>query len=166
MTTGKPISLRTAAKALQAALTVGLMLFPTKPAKAQLTAAQIRQKADDALTPLWNSIRTRQAVYASNHNGRYWQGLRTHTACPADGTEVAPDALTSKPSDIDLNWTQTGLTMPSVLCFTIRVDAYDGPSGRGFTGTAEVTINGQVWERTANDGPETWRAHGWRRRDP
>lgn len=146
-------------------LTLGLLAAP-KPLAAQLTAAQIRQKADDALAPLWVSIRNRQGVYAANHGGRYWQGLRTHAVCPADGNDVAPDRLAVKPSDIDLDWTQTGLTMPAVLCFTIRVDAYDGPFGRGFTGTAEVTINGNVWERTANDGPEPWRAHNWRRRDP
>lgn len=123
------------------------------------TAAEIRQAVDTKLANLWSAIQTRQDSYFSA-NGRFWQGIRTHSATPADGTESLPDVGTAQPHY------QSGAPWPTgirttALPMSIEVHQYDGPAGRGYQATVYVTIGGRTWTRTAQSGPETWRAHGW-----
>lgn len=36
----------------------------------------------------------------------------------------------------------------------LRVDIYEGPTGHGFIVTAEVRIDGLVWQNQMHEGPE------------
>ncbi len=98
-----------------------------------------------------------------NHamTGRFWQGPRTHAVLPADGTATAPD-LTKKVNGED-DWQTFGAQLPAAIECAFEVSVYDGPAGEGFTVTATVEVAGQVWQRTANVGPEKHRAAGWNR---
>lgn len=124
------------------------------------TAAEIRQAVDTRLGTLWAAIQTRQDSYFATH-GRYWQGLRTASSIPADGAESLPDVGTAQPHY------QSGAPWPATIRNTtlpmaIEVHQYVSPQGPGYQATVTVTINGRTWARTAQHGPETWRAHGWR----
>lgn len=124
------------------------------------TAVEVRQAVDNRLANLWNAIQAKEAAYLAA-NGRYWQGLRTHSVAPADGATATPDVGTRTPTDQPDPWPaavrNTGMEM------ALRIDTYDGPLGQGYQATVWVAIQGEVWGRTAQVGPETWRAAGWRR---
>jgi hypothetical protein len=102
----------------------------------------------------------RQRVYHAM-SGRFWQGPRTHAVLPADGAATAPD-LTRKTDDGE-DWQTFGAQLPAALECAFEVGVYEGPAGEGFTVTASIELNGQVWQRTANVGPEKHRASGWQR---
>jgi hypothetical protein len=124
-----------------------------------MTPAEIRDAVDAKLATLWNAIQNKEATYASNHQGRYWQGLRTHTLEPSDGLELLPTIGLTVPSDQADPWPLAIRT--SLLPMSIQIDVYDGPDGVGYVATVRVTINGQIWMRSAQVGPETWRQQGW-----
>jgi hypothetical protein len=124
-----------------------------------LTPAQIRQQVDDALTAAWAAIQSREDSYATAHSGRYWQGLLSHTAIPADGATATPDVGIRTPTDQPTVW-PVGIRSTALPC-AIQIDCYDGPQGPGYQATVYVLISGNVWSRTAQVGPETYRVHGW-----
>jgi hypothetical protein len=124
------------------------------------TAAQIRSAVDAKLANVWTAIQNKETAYANAHNGRFWQGLKTHTIDPADGATALPTIGGACPSD------QAGQPWPSAILTTplemaVQIDCYDGPGGQGYQATVYVTILGATWTRTAQSGPETWRASGW-----
>lgn len=124
------------------------------------TPQAIRNTVDAKLATLWSAIQTKQDTYAANHNGRFWQGLRTASTHPADGVASLPDIGLRCPTD------QLGDPWPAAirnnpLEMAIQIDVYDGPLGTGYQATVWVSIVGRTWTRTAQVGPETWRASGW-----
>jgi hypothetical protein len=129
--------------------------------------SQTRTRIDTWLVNRWPTITNRQALYLAN-NGRYWQGLITHSAVPAHTTTVtnnaAPDRWTFKPTDVDLNWADAfpGGWSNEAVSAAIKFDVYAGPQGQGWIGTIFVRFNGTLYDRAANWGPETWRTYGWR----
>ena len=132
-----------------------------------MTLANLRDAVDARLVTLWGNIQTRQATYLAN-NGRYWQGGWTHSIAPntrnsdANPVETAPDtAESSKPDNEPAGWGSVP-GFPNLLAYRIRMDVYQGPDGWGYVGTIQVRHNGNVYERAAQVGPETWRQYGWR----
>lgn len=125
------------------------------------TLQEIKARADQVLTQIWREIQERQVVYAANHGGRYFQGLITHTVTPADGVDVAPDCLLVTPTDQPERWIDFGLELPAIP-FSIQLDVYDGPLGKGYVVTVQVKYQGVLYERAAQYGPETHRAFSWR----
>ena len=126
------------------------------------TPAQIRNAVDTRLANLWSTIQTRQDAYHATH-GRYWQGRRTHTLDPADGTEVLPDIGTACPPDSEpypASWRSQTYPM------SLQLDVYDGPQGKGYLALVQVTINGPAWRRIAQVGPETQRVRPWHQLTP
>lgn len=117
----------------------------------------VKDAVDAKLATLWTAIQNRQDTFFAT-NGRYWEGRRTHSITPADGTETLPDIGTSS---------NTGSTAWPVairntaLPMSIQVDAYDGPAGKGYVATIVAAIAGKTWQRSAQVGPETWRQQGW-----
>lgn len=91
--------------------------------------------------------------------GKFWQGLTSHTVTPADGEEERPDIGAQHPHDQAAEWPPALRT--ALLPFAATVDVYDGPRGKGYTVTLEVMIEGEPWRRTENHGPETWLARPW-----
>jgi hypothetical protein len=125
-----------------------------------MTEAEIKTKVDDFLTNLWTTIKAREATYLAA-NGKYWQGLVTHSVTPAEGADVVPNlTATSKPTDIAEKWTDV-FTVPATMPCSVKVDTYSGPKGIGYVGTVRVSILGQTWERSQQFGPESWRTEGW-----
>lgn len=118
-------------------------------------------------------IRAQQAAYLAA-NGRYWQGLITHTAYPKDGATVVPDNLAAKPSYealdwLDLNYPKDGLGNPVAIASQAEIHQYLSVDGPGYVviirWQASDTLN--VYERSVNYGPtsEDWRTRGWRQRN-
>lgn len=123
------------------------------------TPQQIKDQVDAKAAQWLPALQNKADTYAANHQGRYWQGLRTHTVTPADGTETVPDVGTRTPSDQPDPY-PIGLRNVA-LPMALQVDVYDGPQGVGYTATLTVTISGQDYQRVAQVGPETWRARAW-----
>lgn len=121
------------------------------------TRQQITDAVDSKLATLWTAIQNRQDTFFATNN-RFWEGRRSHSVIPADGTETLPDIGTSA---------NTGSTAwptairNTALPMALEVTAYDGPNGKGYVATVTVTVAGQTWQRSAQVGGETWRAEGW-----
>lgn len=124
------------------------------------TPNQIRQAVETRLRALLQDLHQRQQIYRAM-NGRYWQGARTHTVTPADGTATAPD-LTRKVGDYE-DWQSFGAQLPATVECAFQVDTYSGPTGDGYTVTVFVEVGGDVWTRTATIGPDSKRATGWQK---
>lgn len=122
------------------------------------TPADIKNAVDARLAQLWGVIQSRQDAYFQA-NGRFWQGLRTHTVTPNDGNTATPTVGTRTPSDLTDPWPPAIRNTPIEMA--LQVDAYDGPLGKGYVGTVQVTIGGRTWQRSAQVGPEVWRQRGW-----
>ncbi len=138
------------------------------------TLAAVRSAVDARLADLWtNQIVPRQETYASNHGGRYWQGILcidlanlpdNLPAAPAV-LEAVPD-LTRKPADQATSWLASGIALGATIPMAIAIDVYDGPAGTGYVGTVWAKHNGTIYSRAQATGPEAaertfaWRAVG------
>lgn len=129
------------------------------------TLNQVRNAVDNFVTNRWATVVARQENFRTNR-GRYWQGLRTHTNCPAwsnavDGS-AAGDLLGTHPTDQFEDWLAVFPEwLAELLPACLQVTAYDGPAGQGWVLAVEVMHNGNKYRRVVNVGPETFRAHGW-----
>lgn len=95
-------------------------------------------------------------------NGRYYQALQSHTSAPdvptvPDGINSSP---TDQPEDLALFW-DVYAALPDQLAWAFRIDTYSGPDGDGYVVTIETVIDGNLWTRSVNYGPDTWRASDW-----
>jgi hypothetical protein len=95
-------------------------------------------------------------------NGRYYQALTSHSTAPAVPT--VPDEINASPTDqaedLALFW-EAFASLPAELAWGFRIDTYSGPDGDGYVLTVETMINDQVWMRSINYGPETYRTEDW-----
>ena len=94
----------------------------------------------------------------------YMQALWSHSAPPADGALVAPDLLTSKPTDqaesfADL-WSAV-VVADGKIPVRLRIDVYDGPDGKGHVITVECIVAARTYTRSINTGGEKWREQDW-----
>jgi hypothetical protein len=131
------------------------------------TLSQMRDQVDQFLTDRWAMIRNRQNAFQASH-GRYWQGLITHDACPthtdaADGSSVGT-RLNRGPTDQIATWLDVlpewaGESLPAC----IQVDVYDGPRGQGWVLSVQAAHGGNLYRRSQNVGPETYRTTAWQR---
>ncbi len=95
-------------------------------------------------------------------NGKYWQGLFTHSSAPTDENFVTPDRLNEKPTDQNSSWQDiAGDVMPTEMLSRIRIDTYSSPEGHGYIIVAEKNINGDDYRRMYNVGPATGRSTDW-----
>ena len=84
--------------------------------------------------------------------GRYFQGKRTMSAVP-DFRENRRVELGFGLTDQVDDWRDVGY-QDEYAPILLRVDVYSGPKGHGFIVTAEVKIDGQVWQNQMHEGPE------------
>lgn len=95
-------------------------------------------------------------------NGRYYQALESHTTAP--DVPTVPDGIydspTDQPEDLALFW-DSFAALPDVLAWSFRIGAYNGPDGDGFVLTVTTVVDGVTWQRTINQGPDTWRDADW-----
>jgi len=131
-----------------------------------MSLATVRTKIDDWLTPRWQTLVDRQDTFFANR-GKYFQGKWTHSGeveqTDALNGDTVPDNLTDSPTDQSQNWQDfignafDALPLPARL----RIDVYNGPLGHGWAATLQVRYDGNVYERSRNSGPETWRTEAW-----
>jgi hypothetical protein len=115
---------------------------------------------DSELTALFSQLAIMQPAFFSIY-GRYWQGKRTHTTPPSDGTRTAPD-LNVRPTDQSETWNDLAITFPATTSAAYTVHAYQTRAGHGYVIHADVIISG-VWHRKSlNLGPATWLTQTWR----
>lgn len=96
-----------------------------------MSLASTQADIDAAIASLLSSIDSYQATYFATY-GRYWQGLVSHKFIPANGSTVAADNLSNTPPDQVVTWATFGVT-PGTIPAAVRVDAYQSPSGWGYT---------------------------------
>tara|TARA_R100000700_G_C3108111_1_gene102286 strand:+ start:132 stop:527 length:396 start_codon:yes stop_codon:yes gene_type:complete len=122
---------------------------------------EILGQIDDGIENYKPIIANLQNQYFEN-NGRYWQGLFTHSTAPIDENSEAPDRLGDRPTDQDSSWQDiAGDAMPSEMLSRIRIDTYESPEGHGYIIIAEKTINSDSYRRMYNVGPESGRSSEW-----
>jgi hypothetical protein len=135
------------------------------------TLARVRTYVDDRLADLWqNQIIPRQDAYFASH-GKYWQGLRTAvlSALPDntdDGSTTVREATpttNTHPTDQAETWTDVGIDLGTSIPMALQIDSYGGPFGDGYVGTVWALYDGEVYTRSQNRGPETYRTEPWRR---
>ena len=109
----------------------------------------------------WPYLCAQQAAYFSVY-GRYFQGLPTHSTPPTDGSFVAPDELTSHPTDQPQDWQDVPGGFPlEETTASLRCDVYQSAAGWGFTATFDVrdTASGVLYRCVRHIGPEMRSEH-------
>lgn len=124
-----------------------------------MTLQEIKDAVDTKLATLWGAVQNKEDTYFTA-NSRYWQGKRTHSVIPADGVETLPDIGTDAPAYQGSPYPTAirNVAMPMAL----EIHQYRTPVGEfGYQAFVYVTVLGETWARSAQVGPETWRAFAW-----
>ena len=137
------------------------------------TLVQLRNRVDTWLTNHVggaSGLVAKQNTYASNHGGKFWQGLITFSALPAHTAVVVADTsadrLTLHPTDQTESWHDFVPAWDSeTFAAAARVDVYDGPSGKGWCLTVWVKYEGTVYSRKKCFGPDVSGDYAWRVED-
>lgn len=149
-------------------LILTMLLFSANWSHAE-TLNQLRNRVDTWLTNKFtgaNGLISRQNAYFAA-NGKYWQGLITHSSFPTHTTsttgDTTADKLTFHPTDQQSSWSTflpewTGENFAAAA----KIDVYDGPSGKGWIVHVFVKFNGVVYERRKTFGPSTAWDFAWR----
>lgn len=130
------------------------------------TLINTRNAIDAFLTNKSSLLTTRQEAWRTA-NGRYWQGLWTHTSAPThtnatDGS-AAPTSFSSSPTDQIDRWLDrfNEWAAENMPC-RVRIDVYQAPNGHGWTVTVQMIHTGQTWTRVVHmAGPQTSRERAW-----
>lgn len=137
------------------------------------TLVQLRNRVDTFLTNKVggaNGLIARQNAYFAA-NGKYWQGLVTHSAIPTHDSATVGDTsanrLTFKPTDQSETW---GDFLPEwnaeTFAAAVVIDVYDGPGGKGWIVIVFVRYSGTIYQRCKSFGPDTSFDFAWRIWDP
>lgn len=110
-------------------------------------------------------VAAKQQNVAMNRD-RYWQANATHSTPPAHvsarNNDAIPNLLDSGPTDETERWSNVfpnWATDP--IPVSLRIDTYDGPSGKGWAIIAQFSFNGRLFEMAVNTGPESERSYEW-----
>ena len=128
-----------------------------------MTPEEIRDAVDAQYDSFAATIDTNQDDYIKLSTNRgYFQGLRTHSTIPADGTETAPDRIRpgDRPTDQTAPWPQD--IFPARMSGALTINTYEGDSGIGEVRMLAVEIEGDYWQRDINRGPDRTRDKAWR----
>jgi len=142
----------------------GLLVLGVGIARAQTTTPDFKD-IDAVIGTYVPKLQAYEINYLDAKGGRgYMQALWSHSAPPTDGALVAPDLLTSKPTDQAESFSDlwSAIIIDSgEMPVRLRIDVYDGPSGKGYVIVIETIINTRTYTRSINTGGETWRDVGW-----
>jgi|SRR3989338_2473622 len=127
-------------------------------------SAGLQTTCDAKIDDLVTQLSTIQTTY-NTAKGKYWQGISCPTTIPADGATVAA-TTTAKPTDQSEDWTNVngvgqGITVDANLPIQLRVDTYNGPSGKGYVVIGTVVEATRTYRRAVNVGSETGRTQAW-----
>jgi hypothetical protein len=150
-------------------MALGLLLDNPRNAQARepdndfMQAIPITKTIDALFDAAWKTkIDNYQLSYASTSTGRkFFQGLATHSTVPGNGSVAAPDWLDRHPTDQKESWPASIFSASTTIPAAVEIHTYDGPSGKGYVIFLRVTINGRLWERAINSGPERYREQAW-----
>ena len=97
-------------------------------------------------------IKATQEAYFSQ-NGRYWQGLWTHSSTP--NSETAPDSLNDSPTDQQVSWldmlsSNPSVSFPETMLSRMKIDTYQDTSGHGYVVILERDVSSETWRKTIN----------------
>jgi hypothetical protein len=120
----------------------------------------LTDKIDTLVAGLLPSVSTLQVPYGVSKGGRFYQGIKTPPAIPADNVKGAVD-LTVKPNYQAENWVAFGLALPATQEWSIEIYQYNAPQGRGYTVNAWVIEGGKTFCSVTNVGPATDKPTGW-----
>lgn len=86
--------------------------------------------------------------------------MRSHTLEPSEGVESLPDIGTRCPTD------QLGDPWPAgirnvTLPMALEMLCYESPLGVGYVATCYVRVLGNLYRRSQNVGPESYRTAPW-----
>lgn len=112
----------------------------------------LRAQIDAKLDVLWPDLVAWQDAYRVG-NGRYFQGLPTHSNPPTGGTLTTADRLASRPTDQAADWTVFGLKTFR-QDYSLEIQQYISPAGHGWVGVLRAAFADGTWERWRGAGPE------------
>jgi len=115
--------------------------------------SQITDQIDATVAALWAGVVAQQDAYFAA-NGGYYQMLWTHREPPAEPT--APDNLEERPTDQPASPIQG---LPATMRSRMRIDTYGKPDG--WTMTLQASIDGELWQRSIDYGPDPSRNAEW-----
>ena len=97
-------------------------------------------------------IKATQKAYL-NDNGKYWQGLWTHSDTPS--SESAPDSLSDSPTDQEVSWLDMlsaypNISFPETMLSRMRIDTYEDSSGHGYVVILERDVGSDTWRKMVN----------------
>ena len=122
------------------------------------------QSAIDAwIAANWSDVVSRQEQYFSNH-GQYFQGLKTHSTTPQEGSVSTADRMNEKPTDQDENWLEALALFPAgqQTHSVVECDVYNNSKGHGFVISFSFeTSEGDVRCRKVNHGNDSSRSKDW-----
>jgi hypothetical protein len=123
------------------------------------TQQEITDAVDAGIAAVWSEIESKQEAYLVA-NGRYFQGLCTHSTLPADGNPAPADQLSDHPDYQAESWLDVGYDDAAPLA-ALAIDQYDGDDGPGYVCRFSLTIDGVLWQRSINVGPATYFEQPW-----
>lgn len=140
-----------------------LLIIIISPTDAQTTAPDFKD-IDTVIDAYLPKVQGYELNYLDTKGRGYMQALWSHSAPPADGALVAPDLLDSQPTDqaetFDDLWNAV-VVADGKIPMRLRIDVYDGPSGRGYVVTVECVVAARTYTRAVNVGNEKWRDVNW-----
>lgn len=119
------------------------------------------QLANVDIDQVWRSILLKEYQYREMTGGSYFQGLRTHSKIPENGVAAMPDNWFVTPEDLFYRWQDIKIMAVGELPWALQIDVYDGPTGKGFIAKFLIGLNGIIYARDLNEGPEVWREQPW-----
>jgi hypothetical protein len=139
-----------------------LFLFIVSNSFAQIENKTLETQLNDFVATAEALIADKQATFFASKNGRYYQGIWTHTDAnlPADGGTATP-TKTVKPTDQTEDWNGFNMNFAAKIPTAVSITFYNGPSGKGYVTHYKLLINGEKWMRSVNTGPEAYRTHDW-----
>jgi hypothetical protein len=141
--------------------TLAIAFVVATPAQAQGDPPPQLAGIDAKIQQLIPDLETFQSEYVATKS-RYFQALPSHSQAPDSPT--APDRISSRPTDqvetLGYFW-NNATTLPAEQNWSISIDVYRGPLGRGYVLNVETKVDGQIWRRSINFGPEPYRHEPW-----
>ena len=135
-------------------------------AYAVLSDAAKRREFDEALRQRQGSKADKGAAPAAELDD-YPSDHRINRRWVSDGADAEGEPIGHWEDDPDHGWRRVlrdvlGQLPPNLKC-ALQCDIYDGPLGQGFQLTMYVKALGEIYARTVQHGPETWRAYNWQK---
>lgn len=128
------------------------------------TFAQFQAFVDPKCTNLFQRIAIAQTNFFQA-NGRLAQAHFSHTFYPSNNINAVANNTNVVPT-LGVAWRDFN-SITSSLPMRCQVNVYNGPQGWGWQARFQAIWRSTNYaERVMQMGPETWRAHDWRRSIP